>query len=300
MQCLPKIISLFTISFIIIFAQKTFAQQDEATVNQMLELNWQSKGTYQTNSGLASITTNSEEQLLQGKDAHKFLYLTEGHDGFKPDIVVYRVSGSNQNTQINYTFREIGYLSTDDWDEHIEKNALLQEIKKNTESDNKIKKAGYPKLHVDGWAQEPLLDKTNSLVYWAISAHTDQGEKIINAKALKLARKGFTEITWAGHADLFTSADKSLDPALAAYQYNEGLTYADYKPSIDKLAPFGVGALAYKMITGKTGKASAAAGAGLLAMLAVFAKKLWFLIFIPFAFAWNWLKSIFTGKKDSI
>jgi hypothetical protein len=69
---------------------------------------------------------------------------------------------------------------------------------------------------------------------------------------------------------------------------------------IDTVAPIGIGALTYKLITGKTGsKASAAVGAGLLAMLAVFAKKAWFLIFIPFVFAWKWLKSLLTGSKDS-
>ena len=244
-------------------------------------------------------TDNGTLPLLLGNDAHKFMFLTEGHNRFKPDAVVLRISGPSEGTQVNYTFQETGYLSTDDWDEYIEKDALLQEIKKNTEADNKIKKPGYPKLYIDGWLQEPLLDKMGSMVYWAISLHTDKGDKFVNAKVLKLARKGYTSILWMGRPELFGNAENSLTPALKAYQFNEGLTYADYNPIIDNVAPFGIGALTYKLITGKTGsKASAVAGAGLLAMLSVFAKKAWFLIFIPLAFAWKWLKNLFIGSKD--
>ncbi len=207
MQRLPTTVSLFTVLFFIIFTQNAFAQQGEAEVNQILELNWQSNGTYKIIGGIASLTTTSGEKLLQGNDAHKFMFLTEGHNQLKPDAVVLRISGPNEDTQVNYTFHETGYLSTDDWEEYIEKDALLQEIRKNTEADNKIRKSGYPKLHIDGWVQEPLLDKTGSMVYWAISLHTDNGDKVVNAKVLKLARKGYTEILWMGRPELFGSTE---------------------------------------------------------------------------------------------
>jgi uncharacterized membrane-anchored protein len=217
MRRLPTLIFLFTVLFIFAFNQKSFAQNDETLLNQIMELNWQSTGNYELNRGNAKLSITSEEKLIQGKDAHKYMFLTEGHSNFEPDAVVYRFSGPNIDTQLIYQFHKTGYLNTDDWDEYIEKDALMQEIKKNTEAVNKIKKPGYPKLYVDGWAQEPLLDKTGSMVYWAISLHTDNGDKVVNAKVIKLARKGYTEIIWLGHPELFVSAESSLTPALKAY-----------------------------------------------------------------------------------
>ena len=304
MQRLPISIHipLFIVLFFVIFIQKSFAQLDETKYfDELRKLNWHNQGTYHLDIGNASITITSEEALVLGEDARKFSYMDQGHKNFSPNAVIVRVSGPAADTSLYYSFIESGYLTTTDWDEYIDKNELLKEIKKNTERDNKIKKSGYPNLYVDGWKQEPILDKSNSVVYWAISAHTDKGEKIVNAKAIKLARKGFTTILWMGSDKKYISAKNSLQPALNSYQYNDGYTYADYKPSIDKLAPIGIGALAYTMISGKSGsKLTKAAGAGLLGLLAVFAKKLWFLIFIPFVFAWKWLKRLFTGGKDSI
>jgi uncharacterized membrane-anchored protein len=51
---------------------------------------------------------------------------------------------------------------------------------------------------------------------------------------------------------------------------------------VDKVAAAGVGALVYKLATGK-----AIAKAGALALIAIFAKKLWFLIFLPFIWLWK-------------
>jgi uncharacterized membrane-anchored protein len=38
---------------------------------------------------------------------------------------------------------------------------------------------------------------------------------------------------------------------------------------------------------------------GLLAAVAVFAKKFWFLLFVPLAFGWRWLKRLFTGNRTA-
>ena len=185
----------------------------------------------------------------------------------------------------------------DDWEEHINKDELLSEIKKSTETANKIKEKGYPSLYVDGWAQKPFIDKNNAIVYWAISAHSSNGGSIVNAKAMKLGRKGFAEIIWMGSSAQFTDAQTSLSPTLVAYQYDECSKYADFIPGTDTVAAVGAGALAYKLMTGKT---AVKAGAGLFALLAIFAKKLWFLIVLPFIFVWKWIKGLFTGIKDSV
>ncbi len=280
-----------------VVATQAAALDENAMIQKIQALDWQVEpGKYQLTGSNASVTTTSEEYLLKGTEAHKYMRISEGHDGFKPDALIVRVDGPSQDTQVLFTYHDIGYVKMDDWEEHIDKDELLKEIQKSTEAANKIKEKGYPKLYVDGWAQEPYLDKANAIVYWAIAAHTSEGSSIVNAKAMKLGRKGFAEIVWMGNPNQFANAQQSLSPSLAAYQYDEGSKYADYVPGTDTVAAVGAGALAYKLITGK---AAAKTSAGLLALLAIFAKKLWFLIFVPFIFVWKWIKGLFTGTKDS-
>ncbi len=280
-----------------LFSGKAYALDDGSLAEKIGALNWQKEpGNYELGDINASITISQNEWLVKGKDAHEYMYLMEGHKGFQPDAVVFRIQGPNQDTQVDYTFQEIGYVKTDDWEQNIDKNELLEQIKESTKEANKLKGEGYPDLFVDGWVQEPYLDKKNAIIYWAISAHSSLGESIVNAKALKLGRKGYTEIIWVGSSDQFSNAETTLSPTLAAYQYKEGSTYADFMPGVDTVAAVGAGALVYKLITGK---AAAKVGAGLLAMIAIFAKKFWFILIAPVIFAWKWLKGLFTGKNEN-
>ena len=265
-----------------------------AASDQILALNWQSyAGDHFLKNGTAIITTSSEEWLIEGSDAHRFIYLAEGYEAIKPDAVTVRVEGSNQGTAIIYTFNEIGYIKTDDW-EKVDNNAILREIKRSTKAANKIKEPGYPSLFVDGWIQEPYLDKKNAIVYWAISIHDSKGNQVVNAKALKLGREGFTEIIWTGKANQFSNAEEVLSSTIGAHKYFDGLTYADYVPGTDTLAAVGVGALTYRIITGK---GVAKAGGKWFAALAIFVKKVWLFILVALAFVWKYIKNLFVGQK---
>nr|VFK01774.1 MAG: Protein of unknown function (DUF2167) [Candidatus Kentron sp. LFY] len=279
------------IALLAVIATQAIALDENAMIEKMRALDWQtSSGKYSLTGTGASVITSIEEYLIEGEQAHKYVHISEGHGAFKPDAVVVRVQGPSLDTQVFYKFHEIGFIEMDDWAEHIDKDALITEIKSGAEEINRIKeKEGYPTLYVDDWVQEPYLDERNATVYWAISVHDSNGGSVVNAKAIKLGKKGFTEIVWMGTPAQFTDARASLSPALAAYQYDEGLKYADFVSGTDTVAAVGVGALAYKLITGKAKKSSV----GLLAFFAIFAKKLWFLIFIPFLFFWKRVKGFF-------
>jgi uncharacterized membrane-anchored protein len=94
----------------------------------------------------------------------------------------------------------------DDWSENIDKDKMLEEIKQGTLQSNKQRKKGY----------------LNNTVYWAIAGHDEEHTKFINAKALKLGRKGYTEILWIGSPEQFSSSDIVLKPLLSNYKYNNG------------------------------------------------------------------------------
>lgn len=277
-----------------LFINYSFASEED-TISQLRALDWKkAPADYQIAHDKAIIRTTKNDYLVTGENAAEYMFIMQGHRGYKPDAAIYRVQGPEVNSQVIYTIHQIGFVTQDDWKDNIDKEEILQEIKNETKKNNNKMAQGYPKNYVDSWAQPPYLDKTNNTVYWAIAGHDDHNTKFINAKALKLGRDGYTEVVWIGSPEQFSSAEASLKPILTNYNYKEGFQYDDYIPGSDKLAAAGVGALVYKLATGK-----AAAKVGFLAITAIFAKKLWFLIFLPFVYGWKWIKrrSLGSTKK---
>lgn len=276
---------LLHLVLVLLFSVHVYASEDEQ-INKLQALNWNDVPDTYSISDKATITTTESDFLVVGEDASEYMFITQGHRGYSPDAAILRVQGPEVDTQVIYTINKVGFLTKDDWDDNIDKNKMLEEIKESTAEANKQRGEGYLDLFVDSWAQEPHLDSSNNTVYWAISGHDEANNRFINAKALKLGREGYTEILWIGSPEQFSSSEVALKPVLANYNYNDGFKYADYVPGTDTVAAAGVGALVYKLATGK-----AAAKAGILALAAIFAKKFWFLIFVPFIFLWKKVKA---------
>ena len=278
----------------LIFTTQAYASQDDQ-YEKLRALNWQENpNTYSILDNKATITTTENDFLVTGKDASEYMFITQGHRSYSPDAAILRVQGPEADSQVIYTINKVGFLTKDDWGDNIDKDKMLKEIQEGTSTANKQRGEGYLDLFVDAWAQEPYLDRVNNTVYWAISGHDEDNNKFVNAKALKLGREGYTEILWIGYPDQFPSSEVVLKPVLANYNYNEGFKYSDYNPGTDIVAAAGVGALVYKLATGK-----AIAKAGAVAVALLFAKKLWFLIFIPFIYLWKRVKAnIFNRSSE--
>jgi uncharacterized membrane-anchored protein len=273
---------------------------ESVVAEAVAKLDWEfGANSHILSSSNATLYTQQDEAFLQNRDAKEFVRVTEGHTRFQPDALVMKIDGPMTNSYVMYTYMDMGYVKTDDWNEYINANDILSEIKKNTAETNKVRAEGYPAVYVDDWIEQPHLDRQNAIVYWAIKGHSEAGSAFVNAKALKLGRKGITDIVWVGAPEQFQDASRSLQPALEAYRYGSGDRYADFQPGVDTVAAVGVGAIAYKMLTGSNKKGAAAVGAGILAIVAALAKKLWLLIVLPFVFAWKAIKRIFTGNSKA-
>lgn len=268
------------------------AEQEQAVNEAIVKLNWQTGAVaHVISTSHAQVEVREDEALLDAKDAAEFLRLTQGHDGFQPDALVYKVDGPLLDSFVTYEFNEVGYVEMDDWEETIDADDIMAEIKQGTEAQNAKRAEGYAKLTIDGWVEKPHLDRERAIVYWALKLHDEHGNQSINAKAMKLGRKGISDIDWTGSPDQFVDATHALEPAIQVYNYQDGFRYADFKPGVDTVAAFGIGAIAYQMLTGNAKKTGVIAG--ILAAVVLFAKKLWFLIVLPFVFAWKWIKGRF-------
>jgi uncharacterized membrane-anchored protein len=183
----------------------------------------------------------------------------------------------------------MGFVHDDDWHE-LNADDLLDAIRENTSRDNaeRVRKGRHP-IEILGWSQRPTFDAHKKIAYWALKAKNEEGH-VINASGIQLSRDGFTRVTWIGRPEQFLNAESALDPAISRYDYDQGWRYADFRPG-DAVAGIGIAALTRQMVMGRTGKAVATTvGAGIMAIAAAFAKKLWFLIFVPFIGLWHLIR----------
>ena len=221
--------------------------------------------------------------IFSGLDARKFLFYNNGSDSFK-DVSAVAVS-DDFSYQLIFTYFDEGYIDDSDW-EKLDSNELMQGIIENTLQANKERVAnGIPEMYVRGWEKEPYYDRARDAAFYVIKVESE-GELLFNSVALKLGREGFTNITLVGPSTNPKESSKTLTAALERHTFDDGYLYSDFEPG-NRMAGIGLASLVALTAGSKNGKGIAA---GLFATLLIFAKKLWFLIFLPFVFLWNKVK----------
>ena len=182
-----------------------------------------------------------------------------------------------------------GYVKDDDA-KHWDADKLLQSLKDGTEAANEERtQRGIPPLVVTRWIEPPSYEAASHHLVWSAEAKLKNGtdtDPTINYNTYLLGREGYLSL------DLITStsgvaADKqAAHELLAAVKFNDGKGYADFKPSTDKVAAFGLAALVAGVAAKKL---------GLLALLAATVVKFTKVIVIAaaggLALVRRWLKS---------
>jgi uncharacterized membrane-anchored protein len=264
---------------------------EDAEFGWFLDFDWQTEpGVYAVSGANATFTLGHDEVALFGAEAGRFTVELEGAESFRDiDAVILKAEGPLANSMIALEHIPFGFVRDNDWHE-LNSDELLEIIREQTSRDNAARIGkGHAPVELLGWSQPPTFDSQNKVAYWAIKAQSESNY-VINASAIRLSRDGFTRITWIGEPNQFLNARSALDPAIARYDYDQGWRYADFRAG-DAVAGIGIAALTRQMVTGRTGKAVATAvGAGIMATAAILAKKLWFLIFLPFVALWHLLK----------
>jgi uncharacterized membrane-anchored protein len=283
---------IFLVAFLLVFAQPINAEQlkypetQEALEKAFAELNWEgepkqytltsSHGRYRLPEGLA---------IVRDDDARLFLFLNNGVEFPSSEAVVF---DPDSGEQLVFTYFEQGYVRDDDWG-NLDNDLLLEGISESTEEGNQERvKNGFEPMHVVGWAQEPTYDKSSRVAYWAIKAKEANGF-VINAKAIKLGRRGHSELIWVGDPEQFTPLQGLLREAVDNHEFDQGYRYADFSAG-DTVAAVGIASLVATAAGSKGGKGVVA---GLLATLLIFAKKLWVLVFVAAAGVWAAVKRLF-------
>ncbi len=167
-------------------------------------------------------------------------------------------------------FERSGFVKDDDaqkWDV----DELLQSYKDGTEAANaERKKMGVPEMEILGWAQKPVYDAGTHRLAWAMSSR-DKGATAnepqgVNYNTYALGREGYFSMNLVTDLDALPTYKPAAHTLLDGMQFAEGKRYADFNPSTDRVAEYGLAAL----VVG-----AAAKKLGLFATLALLLAKFW-------------------------
>lgn len=161
------------------------------------------------------------------------------------------------------SYEETGYVKDEDAD-NIDYDEMMENIQSSEDEINKQRKEnGYSSVHVLGWATKPYYDKERKILHWAKKIQF--GDEVMADEDLTLnydirflGRQGVLSMNAVGIMNQLADVNKHIPDILHVAEFTEGNTYADFNPSVDKVAAYTVGGL----IAGKL-----LAKAGILALL---------------------------------
>jgi uncharacterized membrane-anchored protein len=190
------------------------------------------------------------------------------------------------------TFDGAGFVSdkqatSAEYDQLI-KNVQSQEGDLNA----KRKTAGFPAMHLVGWAQPPSYDQSNHTVIWARDLQFgEQTDHALNYDLRVLGRKGVLSLNLVSQMSRLAEIRPAAEQLRRTAAFDPGATFADFKPGVDKATGYGIAGL----IGAGLGLA-AAKQLGLLALAAVFLKKGFVIVLAVFAGGYRWIRRLFSRR----
>lgn len=184
-------------------------------------------------------------------------------------------------------FDDAGYVKDD---EKIDADSLLKTLKENNAAGNEERKRrGWEELQLVGWSAPPAYNTSTKRLEWATLLRAQSGEAT-NFFTKILGRRGYTTVVLVSAPDEAGNAMADLNQLLGGYRFNNGDTYAEWRPG-DKVAEYGLAGL----IVG--GAVAAAAKTGLLKGLLAALIAGWKLVIAGVVAVLAAIKSLFKRKQ---
>ena len=189
---------------------------------------------------------------------------------------------------VSVDYIDSGYIKDDDA-KNWKTDELLDSLKEGTEAANEERaKMGIPAIKVTRWIQKPAYDSPTHRLVWSAEVKLKEGtdnDPGVNYNTYVLGRTGYVSLNLITSESTVEEDKPAAKQLLAAVNFNDGKTYADFKPSTDKVAAYGIAAL----IAGVAAKKL-----GLLAVVGVFILKFAKVFALAAAGVgggvWKWLK----------
>ena len=261
---------------------KNIPNSDEELIQAINNLPWETGPlVYNYNLANSKINISGDFSILRNEDAHQMLFWLNGTEFSYVDM--YAMSDIDAS-QLLFSYTDSGYVKTDDWTK-VDPDKFIKEIRENYKLSNETrKKNGQPTIMDVTWNKKPYLDDTLNSVYYALNVEWSNNTSTVEGTAIILGREGYTTANYVGCDQGYN--ESMLLNLSKMHKFNATKEYKDWK-SGDKVAAAGIAALLASTLGVKFLKP------GILAVVAIFLKKFWFIIFIPFI----WLFKVFTGSS---
>lgn len=241
----------------------------------------------------ATLEVPSEYYFLDAKDAQRVL---EEAWGNPPDDAVLGMifpAGAGPLDEgvwaATVTYVADGYVGDKDAQD-IDYAALMADLQKSARDENSWRrKSGYQPVEILGWAEAPTYDAANNKMHWARELRFgDAAENTLNYDIRVLGRRGVLVIGFVSGMSDLAEIKRVAPDVLAMAEFSEGSRYADFVPGADKVAAYG--------LAGLVAGAAIAKKTGLIAAIAIFAKKFAALAVVGLGALGLRLRKVF-GKK---
>ena len=236
------------------------------------------QGTIKLPNGVATLTVPEHFYYLNPTDSEKILVEVWGNPpgaGANSLGMLFPNEGTpfeSNSWGVTIDYIEDGYVSDADADD-IDYDDLLADMQKSTRAENQTRmEQGYETIELVGWAANPFYDKHSNKLHWAKELKFgEQTPHTLNYNIRVLGRKGVLLLNFIAGMEQKDIIDSKLDTVLAMAEFDPGLRYEDFDPSMDKIAAYGLGAVVAGKVIAKT---------GFLAVALVFLKKFGIFILI--------------------
>jgi uncharacterized membrane-anchored protein len=229
---------------------------EESTVARLeSELHFKS-GDVALGENLATLHLGDSLRYLGPEDTEKVLVAWGNPPGSKSlgMLLPNQVSPfADESWAVIVTYTEDGHVEDEDAKD-IDFNELLTDMKKDTEEANaERQKAGYPAVHLVGWAEPPHYDPSARKLYWAKELDFGAPARTLNYDIRVLGRKGVLELSAVAALKQLAMIKAEMPKVLSAVEFNAGNRYADFDPDLDEVAAYGIGALIAGKLVAKAG-----------------------------------------------
>lgn len=184
------------------------------------------------------------------------------------------------------TYEATGYVGDEDA-KTADYDALMKDMQASEQASNEeLTKTGYAEQHLIGWAQPPAYDPVRHSLIWARDIRFE-GRKVdtLNYDVRLLGRHGVLSLNMVSTMPHLNEIQAAATGFGKAASFDDGARYADYDPSMDKKAEFGLAGL----VAAGAGVA-VAKKLGLMGAILVFGKKFLVLILAGGAAAVAWIR----------
>ena len=237
------------------------------------------QASMQLPAGMAFLPKQPADKLMQ--------MVGNGTDPNRYGIIIPTSEEDDWMADLSYT--DSGYIKDDDaknWDV----DALLQNIKEGTKEQNKQRaQQGIPPLEVGGWVEKPHYDAATQRLIYSVDAKTaGETSSSVNYNTYALGRYGYISLNFVADMSSIERYKPTAQQLLAAIEYRAGQRYADFNPTTDKIAEYGIAALVGGLAAKKL---------GLLAVIAAFAVKFSKLLIVGAVGVIYGVKKLFGGRR---